>query len=238
MKTGVILAVIVWVAATCDTSAGQAEDLKMQKFLMVDEMAFKGALSSLKKEKIEPIGAYGIFIDNAYAGQIGDTIRIDKQIPSDVKIVARMDGNAWTNTTVWKPINTKLFGLYGLKINPQPSQNIFCSEMTESSCRDFHVKTVDTTDVVYFKADAFYDKQFVVVRWDDFGGPRPKKDNMKTINFATEPAGADIYLDDEKFWKTTNSLMNIWFEKPETLTKHVPLRYVLRKIASHLEMSR
>jgi hypothetical protein len=224
MKTALAFAVLVGAAMNCGASTGRAEDLKAQKFIMVDEPAFKDALSFVRGKRLDSVDAYGIFIDGLYAGQIGDTIRVAKQAPSSLQIVGRADGKTWTETTVLKPANGKVLGLYGLKINPQHPKNVFCTETTLTLCNDFVVEGDDKTEVLLFKPDAFADKQLVNINWSALGptfGPSPSADT-KSIIIATEPAGAEIYLDNYKFWQTTNSTLRFHSQRRAMLTLRIP----------------
>jgi hypothetical protein len=169
---------------------------------MIDAPTFKKALSSYNGEKIDSVGAYGVFIDKHYAGQIGDTIRIGKQSASDFQIVGRLDGKAWSSLAGGQPAQKMLLGLYGLKkITPQQlcgeGSDVILNGSTGFSCQDFNVEQTNNTDVVFFKDDAFSGKASVALKLDFGIGPVPTNTDVKTIDIKTDPEGAEIYLDSE-----------------------------------------
>ena len=181
MKTALASAILVCVVVIHDAPSGRAEDLTTKKFIKVDTLKFEDALKHASKS--EPIAAYGVFIDGNYAGQIGDTIRISKE-NSDFKIVGRRDGKAWSSAAAWKLAGSNLVGLYEFK--PAESKNASC--VAVSNCADFDVEHTDQTDLLLFKKDAFFGKQFIV-NLNLNPNPAPPSDT-KTINIRTDPVDA------------------------------------------------
>jgi hypothetical protein len=226
MKSALAFGVLVCVAVNCDAPTGRAEDLKTENFIKIDAPKFKDALhrwAPRAAEKIEAVDAYGIFIDGNYAGQIGDTIRVSKQVP-DFKIVGRMDGKAWSSAAAGKPTDRNLIGLY--EFQPEQSKNLSC--VAASSCEDFDVEhKEDQTKLLSFKEDAFTGKQFTVNLAAFGGGPiPPSPTDTKSIDVRTDPIGAEIYLDNAQYWQRTNSLLLIPFKKERGvyLSHHIALR--------------
>ena len=210
MKKALAFAVLTCVALACEASTGRAEEtLKAQKYIMVDTSTFKNALARAGKADsawtLEPnVDLYGVFIDGSYAGQIGDTITVSQGKPVDFKIVGRLDGKSWSNLGVGKPAEEKLVGLYQTK-------NIFCEEGSAWPCQDVELEHQDKTEVWVFKESAFSGKLFYVTLGI---GPTPgDKTDMKSIDIRTEPTGAEIYLDNIKYWQATNSVLSIPFAK-------------------------
>jgi hypothetical protein len=173
---------------------------------MVDTSTFKNALARAGKVEsgwtLEPsVDSYGVFIDGNYAGKIGDTITVGEGKPADFKIVGRTDGKSWSN--VGAGTDMKLVGLYQTK-------NIFCEE-GGAWCQNVHVEHQDKTEVLVFNDTAFSGNLFYV----KLGiGPSPnERTDMKSIDIRTEPTGAEIYLDNVKYWQATNSVLSIPFAK-------------------------
>jgi hypothetical protein len=92
------------------------------------------------------------------------------------------------------------------------------------ACQDVDLKHQDKTEVWVFKETAFSGNLF----YTKLGiGPSPnEKTDMKSIDIRTEPTGAEIYIDNTKYWQATNSVLSIPFAKQGNsyITRSITLR--------------